>query len=323
MRKIRYYDETTIESNPRYCYYPVPIATGFTYSTKALRKREEKRQKYRGLKHIKLCEKAECVPSDEYCDLYNKNRSKELEKQKCKHDAEAASIPREYAKNYDIDFAGRQYDSLFIEECINEHLESAPQAYFTQFHHKHWQAIIVYKQYKCRCLLCGKVQYVNCDAFGINPPEKYGIHAYDGYWSDVYCECRKKKNKGLSSFHWIVCKLLFESNCNYKVEYSFDDLYGNRQTNLLRFDFAVFDNAESIKCLIECQGEQHYRAIDDLGGMRAYEEQANNDALKRAYCIEKGIKLIEIPFKEKRIDSVQEILKSNGIIPEDYDYAGN
>ena len=80
----------------------------------------------------------------------------------------------------------------------------------------------------------------------------YGIHAYFGYWSNVYCDCHP-----ISSFQWIVTKLLFDNNISYTVEYSFDDLYGSGGVNHLRYDFAVFNKDGSIKCLIECQGSQH------------------------------------------------------------------
>lgn len=307
--KINYYNEKTLESNPRFCFYPVPIASGFTYSIKAQNATHRKRQKYKGIETVILSDKSDCVPSEDYCALYNKYREKQLTKNEEKLNLEIASLPRIYARNYDVDFEGKQYESLLIEECVNDHLESKPSFSFTQFHHKRWHAITVYKQYRCRCLLCGREQLITCDKFGIFPPTEYGYRAYNGYWSDVSCDCHP-----ISSFQWIVTRLLMESGVPYQVEYSFDDLYGAAGRNKLRFDFAVFNCDGTIKALIECQGEQHYKPVEEFGGLYAYETQKKNDQLKREYVEKNNIRVVEISYKEKQIEIVEKILRVNGII---------
>ncbi len=331
--KIHFFNEKTIESNPRYCFYPVSLANlQFSYSNKAKNANYEKRQKYAGIENVRLWEKPPAgrpdyfdydfssgkkkeyvdysLPSDEYCELYNKHKTRELLKSEQRLSEEISKIPRVNAENFDIEFSGRQYESLFIEECVNDHLESEPKYHFTQQHKKLWNRIIVYKQYRCKCLLCGKEMLVNCDRFGIYPPTEYGYHAYFGYWSNVVCECREN----ISSFQWIVNKLLFENHILYRVEVSFPDLYGIHGENLLRFDFAVIDNDGNIQTLIECQGEQHYKPVEEFGGIRQYEDQVRNDALKRAYASNHNIPLIEISYKQKRYEDVRSILESNGVI---------
>ncbi len=326
--KIHFFNEKTITSNPRYCYYPVSLANlQFSYSTKAHDANYAKREKYAELENVKLWEKPPAgrpdyfdyfnggeyvdysLPSDEYCELYNKYKTRELIKKDKILSEEISKIPRENAENYDIDFAGKQYESLYIEECINNHLESEPTYYFTQRHNKVWRKITVYKQYKCKCTLCGKEMLVKCNQFGINPPTEYGYHAYFGYWSDVYCDCHH-----ISSFQWIVTKLLFENEVPYAVEYSFDDLYGAGGVNLLRFDFAIFNNDGSIKCLLECQGEQHYKPVEEFGGEEQFKSQIKNDSLKRQYIENHNIKLIEISYKAKKIEQIEDILKKEGVL---------
>ena len=108
--------------------------------------------------------------------------------------------------------------------------------------------------------------------------------------------------------------MLFEANVNYSVEYSFPDLYGNQGVNLLRFDFVIFNNDGSINCLIECQGEQHYQPVDEFGGENQYKTQIINDDLKRKYAKEHNYKLLEIPYTEKNIESIKNILEKNSII---------
>lgn len=326
--KIHYYDATTLEANPRYCFYPVSIANlQYSYSNRARNSNYSKAAKYSGLENVRLWKKAPAgrpsyykmlhddedidysLPSEEYCELYNKYKTRELIKKEKKYNETVSQITRVFAANYDVDFTGKQYESLCIEECVNDHLESKPTYSFTQQHRKHWHNIVVYKQYKCKCALCGKEQLVNCSAFGIHPPTEYGYHAYNGYWSNVYCDCHP-----ISSFQWIVTKLLYENDVPYAVEYSFDDLYGCGGVNQLRFDFAIFNEDGSIKCLIECQGEQHFKPVEEFGGQEQFQNQIKNDSLKRQYAKEHSIKLIEISYKTKKIEQIEDILRRESVL---------
>ena len=307
--RIHYYNAKTIESKPKYCYYPVPVSTRFTYSTKARNATYRKEQKYADLECVILCDKSKCIPSENYCDYYNAYKAKQLAKNEEKLRLTIAEIPRKLATNYDFDYVGLKYESLEILECINETLESIPMPYYTQQHKKWYSDIIVYKQYRCRCYLCGREQSVTCDKFGIFPPTEYGATAYNGYWSRVQCGCHP-----ISSFQWIVNKLLFENKIPYRVEVSFSDLYGISGGKQLRFDFAIYNEDGSIKCLIECQGEQHYKPVDEFGGVYQYNVQVKNDELKREYTRSHNIPLIEISYKDKKYEEIKEILTEKGIL---------
>lgn len=118
----------------------------------------------------------------------------------------------------------------------------------------------------------------------------------------------------ISSFQWIVTKILVENKVPYRVEISFSDLYGADHVNLLRFDFLVLNSDGSIKCLIECQGEQHNKSVDEFGGTAQFEQQKKNDELKRKYAQKEGILLYEIPYKRKKYENVELFLKSNNVI---------
>ena len=297
--KIHYYNEKTIESNPKYCFYPTQLTKKYSKTNM------EKFVLCHELENVIPCEKEKCIPSPQFCERYNAHKTKQLEKV----NIELSKIPRKLAKNYEHDFTGEQYESLYIIECINEHFESEPSSYFDSNHRKHWHDIIVYKQYKCICELCGKEHLIKCDQFGIYPPTAYGYRAYDGYWSEVKCDCHK-----ISSFQWIVNKLLIENNVKYKVEYRFQELYGVDKVNLLRFDFAILNDDGTLKCLIECQGEQHFKPVDEFGGNQTYKKQTENDNLKRKFVKNNNIKLIEISYKDKKYEKVEKILKNNNII---------
>lgn len=108
--------------------------------------------------------------------------------------------------------------------------------------------------------------------------------------------------------------LLKENGAPYRVEVSFPDLYGAGHVNLLRYDFGVYDKTGKLKCLIECQGEQHYEPVEECGGNSQFTWQQRNDALKRNYAEENGIPLYEIPYKNKRFEKVESFLKEKGIL---------
>lgn len=90
-----------------------------------------------------------------------------------------------------------------------------------------------------------------------------------------------------------ILKSLKEIKCIYKREFSFDDLQGTKGP--LRFDFAIFKN-DKIVCLIEYQGEQHYKPSDLFGGKEEFLKRQEYDNKKRKYCRDNNIKLIEIPY---------------------------
>lgn len=308
--KIRYYSLETLQTNPQFCYRPMYCSSSFSYSVRSQNATYRKKQKYQNNDSVCFVyDKDEVIPSEEYCDKWNDKRRKELKKQSEKDASIIAALPRRFAKNYDKNFVGLKYESLEILECINDKLESIPEPHYNQRHKKLYGDVTVYKQYRCRCYLCGKEQIVTCDKFGIHPPTQYGYRAYGGYWSDIYCDCHP-----ISSFQWIVNKLLIENNVPYQVEYSFQDLYGIYGKNKLKFDFAILNNDASVKCLIECQGEQHYMPVEEFGGNDCYDIQVENDNLKKMYVEKQNIQMIEISYKDKKYEKVEDILKKHKII---------
>lgn len=105
-----------------------------------------------------------------------------------------------------------------------------------------------------------------------------------------------------------------ENHIPYRVEVSFPDLYGIEHKNLLRYDFSVLNNDKSIKCLIECQGEQHFKPVNEFGGKSQFEAQSKNDELKRIYADKHKIPLLEIPYTCKKYENVIEFLKQKAVI---------
>ena len=100
----------------------------------------------------------------------------------------------------------------------------------------------------------------------------------------------------------LIKSILVHENISFCEEYVFDDLYGDSRH--LRFDFAIFDINNKIKCLIEYQGRQHYEPSEYYGGEIAFKKQKEYDNLKKNYCIKNNIQLIIIPYTDfNKIDN--------------------
>ncbi|RRN68829.1 hypothetical protein EI200_18210 [Peribacillus simplex] len=219
-----------------------------------------------------------------------------------------ASYPREKDESYDIDYSNTTHESLEVLECIDENYEGKPIIFNRGRRGKEGGKCKVYKLYRCRCYLCGKEHQFKSSDFEIKI-RRYGPRAKDGYYCDAYCDCHN-----ISSFQWRTIKILREHNVTYRVEVSFQDLYGVGHKKLLRYDFSVLGSDNSIKCLIECQGEQHYKPVAEFGGVSQYESQVKNDELKRIYAKSHNIPLFEIPYTCNTYEKEIEFLKTAGII---------
>lgn len=219
------------------------------------------------------------------------------------------SLPREKDVSYYYDLLGKTHESLDIIECIDENCEGTPLIFDNRTKGK--GRCLVYKKYKCRCYLCGKEYSFRSDEFEIHN-DRYGTCATKGYYSKAHCECHE-----ISSFQWRIVEILNRYKVNYRVEKSFTGLYGTGGKQLLKYDFVILDEANCIKCLIECQGEQHYNPVNEFGGEQEFIKQMKNDDLKRIYANENKIPLIEISYLYKRNNQLESLLHNLGIISAD------
>lgn len=86
-----------------------------------------------------------------------------------------------------------------------------------------------------------------------------------------------------------ISKILSENAFSFSKEFSFSDCLSINNYPL-RFDFAIFEK-QQLLCLIEFQGKQHYE--DNNWNWISPKE---NDKIKREYCLNNKIKLVEIPY---------------------------
>lgn len=130
--------------------------------------------------------------------------------------------------------------------------------------------------WECRCE-CGSVCYL---------PSRYllAMHVKS-------CGCETKSKGEL-----LVREQLQSHGLKFEEEYSFPDCLSPKNRRI-RFDFAVFDG-ENVNCLIEVNGLQHYQPVDYFGGEDRFKLQQELDEIKREYCRERDLHLIEIPYTD-------------------------
>ena len=75
------------------------------------------------------------------------------------------------------------------------------------------------------------------------------------------------------------------------AEYRFPDC---KNKSTLPFDFCIFNNNNSIKCLIEYNGNIHYKATGGWFTEEALASMQQRDKIKQDYCIKHNYRLIII-----------------------------
>ena len=143
---------------------------------------------------------------------------------------------------------------------------------------------------------------INCGAhmFHMTPTNKSDIDA---------CHCPQCTDHQISKGESRIANYLNEHQISYQRQYKFEDC---RNKNLLPFDFAILYPTKELKCLIEYDGEQHYKFVKHWhGDEEGFKLQQLRDNIKTEYCKKHNIKLIRIPFTD--YDNIEEILKLNSI----------
>lgn len=102
------------------------------------------------------------------------------------------------------------------------------------------------------------------------------------------CGCLKSKGE------MRIAQYLKERKINFVPQISFSDLFYKSEDAPLKFDFGIYDDNDKLILLIEFQGIQHYDSFNFFFS----EENVIRDELKRKYCADKKIPLIEIKYDE-------------------------
>ncbi len=115
--------------------------------------------------------------------------------------------------------------------------------------------------------------------------------------------CGCKTSKG----NLTIRNFLQDHQINFIQEYSFNDLYVFSHNTPLRFDFAIFKN-QTLSCLIEYNGKQHYEPVEYFGGKESLKKQQKNDSLKKEYCQKNNIKLYIIDYTQNILTEMEKII---------------
>ncbi|MNG10898.1 hypothetical protein D3C84_943960 [compost metagenome] len=115
-------------------------------------------------------------------------------------------------------------------------------------------------------------------------------------------------SKGTSNGEKEILNYFKESDTRFNIQYKFDDC---KNIFSLPFDFALFDEKDIIKFLIEFDGKQHFEPVDFGGRGQDWAEKQfiktqHNDKIKNQYCKDNNIKLYRIPYW--KFDEIEEIL---------------
>jgi hypothetical protein len=110
--------------------------------------------------------------------------------------------------------------------------------------------------------------------------------------------CKKCKN---STGETTISNILESLNIEYITEYKFNDCIYKKK---LPFDFYL----PKFNICIEFNGKQHYEKIDFFGGGEYLKLIKKRDNIKRQYCKDNNITLIEIKYNE--INNISNIISS-------------
>ena len=131
--------------------------------------------------------------------------------------------------------------------------------------------------------------YCDCDC-GRKDYIVMGRNLIKGATKSCGCLLKEKVLNKTSKGEIQVSKILKEMGIKFYEEYNFQDLRGEYKE--LRFDFYI----PEFNILIECQGQQHYMPVEIFNGEQQFKKQKEYDNKKKEYCLNKNLKLIEIPY---------------------------
>jgi hypothetical protein len=143
--------------------------------------------------------------------------------------------------------------------------------------------------------------------------------------SHCWVLCDKCKSQSRTSKGEILCLLLSEY-CfeNFGLSYEFQHRRKglvSKDGNPLAFDFAFFTSEGAVAFILEIQGglhsEKHFAETDE-----AFHERVERDVIKRDFCREYGLELIEMDYNspsKKELRRIQatftKLLRDQGLIP--------
>lgn len=177
----------------------------------------------------------------------------------------------EIGKNNLVDLTGQHFGRLTVIKRI-------PTPDYVKRETPYWE---------CQCS-CGNT----CVAAGYNLRR--------GFVSS--CGCLKSKGEEK------ITQLLQQAKVNFKPQYT-EERFRLSTGGLPHFDFAIFDDENNLKALIEYNGEQHYKYYTNKNTWNNKEnflKVSKRDEEKRQKCKDFQIKLYEISYQ--KFDILEKII---------------
>lgn len=133
-------------------------------------------------------------------------------------------------------------------------------------------------------------------------------HEYEVYWYNFKAGHRCPKCSNISKGEREIATYLKDSEIKYTQQFKLDDC---RNSQVLPFDFGILDESDNLLCLLEYDGQQHFKPVQ-FGGITKERAEENllktqlNDSIKNEYCKSNNIPLIRIPYWD--FDRIEDIL---------------
>lgn len=138
----------------------------------------------------------------------------------------------------------------------------------------------------------GKTQwFCECDCGGTKVVHTVNLRGL----KTISCGCKQSTWEARTAIH------LNNRNIAHRQQVTFNDC---KNVAHLRFDFGLY--CEDKLLLVELHGDQHYRPVKRLTGnlakssLDAYAALVYRDNIKRQYCIDNNIPLLEIAYKDRK-----------------------
>lgn len=103
---------------------------------------------------------------------------------------------------------------------------------------------------------------------------------------------QKVKNTN-SSFEQWTTQYLVSINAEFEEQKTYPGMRRHNVGIAPSYDFCVY-RMKQPDLLIECQGAQHYKAVNHYGGEKRYQQQKERDQFKRDYAHKRGLTFVEI-----------------------------
>ena len=160
------------------------------------------------------------------------------------------------------DRTGKTYGYLYVKRIATS--EESPQK---EYGGAYWI---------CDCLKCGRTNVCIRGDYLENGNTKS-------------CGCLVSVNESQ------IAQMLNNLHIQYKQQYSFKDLFSNRECDKLYYDFAIFNN-NTLIYIIEYDGIQHFEKNHFHQDFTVIHK---NDLEKNKYCFDHNIPIIRIPYNKE------------------------